>query len=339
MGACILAIETSCDDTAAAVVREGRVLSNVISTQLVHARYGGVVPEMASRAHQVHIVPVVEAALEQAGIGLEDLAAIAVTRGPGLMGSLLVGVSFAKGLALSRGLPLIAVNHLQAHVLAPFAEPPGPPFPYLCLLVSGGHTQVLRVESPTDIRVMGSTLDDAAGEAFDKAGKLLGLGYPAGPEIDTLARRGAPRFDLPHPRLPGYAFSFSGLKTAIRYFLQDQLAGDPDFIADNLHDLCASIQYHIVEILLEVLERAARDSGITHIALAGGVSANSRLRARFQENGSRQGWTTYIPAMAYSTDNAAMIGVTAQFLYARGVFADLKVKAEARLPVDARDGA
>jgi N6-L-threonylcarbamoyladenine synthase len=327
----ILAIETSCDDTAAAVVRDGRVLSNVVSTQAIHSAFGGVVPELASRAHQVYIVPVVQEALDRAGVDWTALSAVAFTQGPGLMGSLMVGVSFAKGLALSRGLPLLGVHHLHAHVLAPFADPPGPEFPYLCLLVSGGHTQILRVDDPLRMTVLGSTLDDAAGEAFDKAGKLLGLGYPAGPEIDRLAREGQPRFDWAHPRLPAYQFSFSGIKTAIRYFLEDQMRRDPAFISDHLADLCASVQYHIVEILLDTLKRAAMDTGIPRISLAGGVSANSRLRARFLETGEERGWQTFIPPMAYSTDNAAMIGVAAHFLYRAGRFSGQDVKADPRL--------
>lgn len=334
MSVIILAIESSCDDTAAAVIIDGHVASNILADQHVHAQYGGVVPELASRAHQANIIPVVDAALRESGVSPDQLSAIAFTRGPGLMGSLMVGVSFAKGLALSHGIPLIDVHHLHAHVLAHFAEPPVPTFPFLCLLVSGGHTQIIKVTDHLSLEVLGSTQDDAAGEAFDKAGKLLGLGYPAGPLIDKHGREGSVRFDFPHPHLSGYQYSFSGIKTSIRYFLEAEMKKDPGFIHANLADLCASIQYHIVEILLEKLIRAADDTGIQTVTIAGGVSANSRLRVRLAEIGTQKGWTTFVPPMAYSTDNAAMIGITGYFKYVKGEFASLAVKPEARLPLN-----
>jgi N6-L-threonylcarbamoyladenine synthase len=317
----ILGIESSCDDTAAAVVRNGEVLSNVVANQEAHRQYGGVVPELASRAHQAHIVPVIDLALRRAGVGRNDLSAVAFTRGPGLIGSLIVGVSFAKGLALSLGIPLIEVNHLVAHVLAHFAEKPHPSFPFLCLTVSGGHTQIVRVRSHLELEILGQTLDDAAGEAFDKTGKLLGLDYPAGPQIDRLAQQGTPRFDFPEPQIPGLNFSFSGLKTSILYFLKRELQNDPDFISDNLADICASVQQRIVSILLNKLIRAAAETGITQIAVAGGVSANSELRMQLEETGRRLGWTTYIPRFEYCTDNAAMIAVTGYYKFLRQEFA------------------
>ncbi len=334
MSVVILAIESSCDDTAAAVIVDGQVKSNILADQKVHALYGGVVPELASRAHQANIVPVVDAALKQSGVSADQLSAIAFTRGPGLMGSLMVGVAFAKGLALSHHIPLIEVHHLHAHVLAHFAEPPVPEFPFLCLLVSGGHTQILLVRDHLQLEVLGSTTDDAAGEAFDKAGKLMGLGYPAGPLIDHHARSGKPVFDFPHPQLPDFQFSFSGIKTSIRYFLQDQMARDQDFIQKHLADLCASIQHHIVEILLEKLILAARNTGIRNVTIAGGVSANSRLRERLEEVGQIEGWQTFVPQMAYSTDNAAMIGIAGYYKYQAGQFTDLSVKPMARIPLN-----
>lgn len=334
MSIIILAIESSCDDTAAAVIRDGQVISNVIADQSVHARYGGVVPELASRAHQANIVPVVDAAIKESGVSPDELSAIAFTRGPGLMGSLMVGVAFAKGLALSHRIPLIDVHHLHAHVLAHFAEDPVPTFPFLCLLVSGGHTQIMLIHDYLNLELLGSTQDDAAGEAFDKTGKLLGLGYPAGPEIDRLAQSGHPIYDLPHPKLPGYQFSFSGIKTAIRYFLEAEVRRNPRFIDEHLSDICASIQHHIVEILLEKLGKAARETGIRSVAIAGGVSANSTLRKRFAGMGEQEGWTTFIPPLAYSTDNAAMIGITGYYKYLAGEFAQLDIKPEARIPLN-----
>lgn len=316
----ILAIESSCDDTAAAVVQDGRVLSNCVANQEVHRLYGGVVPEVASRAHQANIIPVVDLALKKAGVEKKDLSAVAFTRGPGLMGSLVVGTSFAKAFALARGLPLIEVNHMQAHVLAHFAEDPKPEFPFLCLTVSGGHTQIIRVRDFHDMEVIGETLDDAAGEAFDKAGKMLGLGYPAGPLIDRHAREGQARFAFPEPAVPGLGFSFSGLKTAIMYFLRDQVAQKPHFIEENLADICASIQTSIVTILLKKLRKAARQTGIREIAVAGGVSANSELRQALENMGQKEGWRTYIPRFEFCTDNAAMIGIAGYYKYLRGDF-------------------
>ncbi len=327
----ILGIESSCDDTAAAVIVNGRVRSNIVAGQDIHRQYGGVVPEVASRAHQEHIVPVVSAALKAAGVQAGDLSAVAFTRGPGLIGSLIVGVSFAKGLALSLGLPLIEVNHLHAHVLAHFAEAPQPPFPFLCLTVSGGHTQIVRVNGYHELKTIGKTLDDAAGEAFDKTGKLLGLPYPAGPHIDRLAQTGTPRFEFPEPQIPGLDFSFSGLKTAILYFLQRNLRADPDFVEQNLSDICASVQQRIVSILLRKVESAARQTGIRDIAVAGGVSANSALRRELREAGRRNGWNTYVPRMEYCTDNAAMIGITGYYKYLKGAFAAEDVTATARM--------
>ncbi len=316
----ILAIESSCDDTAAAVVQDGRVLSNCVANQEVHRLYGGVVPEVASRAHQANIIPVVDLALKKAGVEKKDLSAVAFTRGPGLMGSLVVGASFAKAFALALGLPLIEVNHMQAHVLAHFAEDPKPEFPFLCLTVSGGHTQIIRVRDFHDMEVIGETLDDAAGEAFDKAGKMLGLGYPAGPLIDRHAREGQARFAFPEPAVPGLGFSFSGLKTAIMYFLRDQVAQKPHFIEENLADICASIQTSIVTILLKKLRKAARQTGIREIAVAGGVSANSELRQALENMGQKEGWRTYIPRFEFCTDNAAMIGVAGYYKFLRREF-------------------
>jgi len=326
----ILAIESSCDDTSAAVIRDGVVLSNCVANQEVHQLYGGVVPEVASRAHQANIIPVVTLALKQAGVTKTDLTAVAFTRGPGLLGSLLVGTSFAKALALSFDLPLIEVNHLTAHVLAHFAEEPKPEFPFLCLTVSGGHTQIMEVRDFHDLEILGQTIDDAAGEAFDKSGKLLGLGYPAGPLIDKYARLGQPRFPFPEPEVPGLNFSFSGLKTSILYFIKRETAANPDFITQNLHDICASIQARIVTILLKKLRKAARQTGIRAIAIAGGVSANSGLREALTAMGEQEGWTTYIPAFQYCTDNAGMIGVAAYYKYLRGEFCEQNVTPFAR---------
>ncbi|MBX2891940.1 MAG: tRNA (adenosine(37)-N6)-threonylcarbamoyltransferase complex transferase subunit TsaD [Saprospiraceae bacterium] len=330
MNVTILAIESSCDDTSAAIVRDGAVLSNCIANQEAHRQYGGVVPEVASRAHQANIIPVVDWALKKAGVAKEDINAVAFTRGPGLMGSLLVGTSFAKAFALSRNLPLMEVNHLQAHVLAHFAETPKPRFPFLCLTVSGGHTQIVWVRDFLDMEIIGETLDDAAGEAFDKAGKLLGLGYPAGPLIDKLAREGQPRFPFPEPAVPSLNFSFSGLKTSILYFLKKEVAANPLFIEENLHDICASIQTSIVTILLKKLRKAARQTGIREVAIAGGVSANSALRQAFEEMGQQEGWATYIPAFQYCTDNAGMIGVAGYYKYLAGEFCGQDVAPYAR---------
>jgi N6-L-threonylcarbamoyladenine synthase len=316
----ILAIESSCDDTAASILRGGEILSNSVATQTIHKEYGGVVPEVASRQHQINIVPIVEMAMRKAGISKHDLDAIAFTRGPGLMGSLLVGVSFAKSLALSLNIPMIEVHHMTAHVLAHFAEDPKPKFPFLCLTVSGGHTQIVKVTDYLEMEILGETLDDAAGEAFDKTGKMLGLDYPAGPVIDKLARLGNPIFAFPEPQIPNLDFSFSGLKTSILYFLQKNTKENPLFIQENLNDICASVQKRIVDILLKKLKKAAHETGITHIAIAGGVSANSGLREGLQDMGNTEGWTTYIPAFQYCTDNAGMIAVTAYYKYLKGEF-------------------
>jgi N6-L-threonylcarbamoyladenine synthase len=327
----ILAIESSCDETSCAISRDGVILSNIIAGQAVHEQYGGVVPELASRAHLQNIVPVVDAALKKAGCTLADLQAIAFTRSPGLIGSLLVGSQFAKSLALALDIPLLAVHHMQAHVLANLIPPAVPSFPFLCLTVSGGHTQIVLCHSPLKMEVIGETLDDAAGEAFDKSAKLLGLPYPGGPLIDRYAREGdAARYAFPEPQIPGLNFSFSGLKTAILYFLQDRTARDPAFIAANLPDICASIQGRIVSILLNKLRKAARETGVTDLCIAGGVSANSGLRLAFRELGEREGWNTFIPPFEYCTDNAAMIAITGHYKYLSGDFAPLTTSASAR---------
>ena len=331
MSTIILAIESSCDDTSAAVLRDGEILSNCVANQEAHRLYGGVVPEVASRAHQLNIIPVVDLAIKEAGIDKSEISAVAFTRGPGLMGSLMVGVSFAKALALSLNIPLIEVHHMRAHVLAHFAEAPKPEFPFLCLTVSGGHTQIVRVESPSQMEVIGKTIDDAAGEAFDKTGKLLGLDYPAGPIIDKLAKEGKPVFDFPEPRISGLNFSFSGLKTSILYFLKKELKTNPDFIAEHLHDICASVQDRIVTILLKRLRKAARQTGIKTVAIAGGVSANSALRAGLEQMGQKEGWKTHIPKFEYCTDNAAMIAVAGYFKFLDGAFSDQSVEPAARL--------
>jgi N6-L-threonylcarbamoyladenine synthase len=327
----ILAIESSCDDTSAALLADGKVLSNVTAGQAVHEEYGGVVPEHASRAHQRNIVPTVAVALRRAGLTAKDVEAVAFTRGPGLIGSLMVGVSFAKAFALARNLPLIEVDHMQAHVLAHFAETPKPDGPFLCLTVSGGHTQLVVVHAPLDQEIIGRTIDDAAGEAFDKSGKLLGLPYPAGPVIDKLAQQGQPLIDFAKPDPGGLDFSFSGLKTSILYTLQKKVKEDPDYVRNNLNDICASVQHTIVSILLNKLTMAAEQTGLRQVALAGGVSANSALRSGLEALGKEKGWTTFIPRFEYCTDNAAMIGVTAGFKYAKGEFADQSVAPAARL--------
>jgi N6-L-threonylcarbamoyladenine synthase len=327
----ILAIESSCDETAAAVCIDGKILSNIIANQTVHAQYGGVVPELASRAHMQNIVPVVDAAIKKAGVTLQELNAIAFTKAPGLIGSLLVGSQFAKSLALSLNIPLIGVHHMQAHVLANLIDEPRPSFPFLCLTVSGGHTQIVRCDSPFQLTVIGETMDDAAGEAFDKSAKLLGLPYPGGPLIDKYAVQGnASRFSFPEPQIPGLNFSFSGLKTAILYFIRDNEAKDKHFLQDNINDICASIQKRIISILLNKLRRAAEETGITEICVAGGVSANSGLRSSLTEMGIRNGWNTYIPAFQYCTDNAAMIAITGYYKYLNNEFDELDVKISAR---------
>lgn len=338
----ILAIESSCDETSCAISRDGIILSNIIAGQAVHEQYGGVVPELASRAHMQNIVPVVDAALKKAGCTTADLTAIAFTQSPGLIGSLLVGSQFAKSLAQALALPLLSVHHMQAHVLANLipgrysngvveANPALPKFPFLCLTVSGGHTQIVLCHSPLQMEVIGETLDDAAGEAFDKSAKLLGLPYPGGPLIDKYAREGNPdRFSFPEPQIPGLNFSFSGLKTAILYFIQEQTARDPGFITAHLPDICASVQGRIVSILLSKYRKAARERGVTDLCIAGGVSANSGLRKAFVQLGEREGWRTFIPAFEYCTDNAAMIAITGYYKYLAGDFAPLSVSASAR---------
>ncbi len=327
----LLAIESSCDDTSASVIRDGIVLSNVVANQAVHQLYGGVVPEVASRAHQENILPVVSAALKKANVKPEELNAIAFTRGPGLIGSLIVGVSFAKGMALSLGIPMIEVNHMNAHVLAHFAEDPKPAFPFLCLTVSGGHTQIVLVKADDDMTVLGKTIDDAAGEAFDKTGKLLGLPYPAGPIIDKKAQLGEPTIVFPKPKVAGLNFSFSGLKTSIRYFLQKQRDENLNYIEENMNDICRSVQDRIVSVLLEKLETAAKQTSINEIAIAGGVSANSALRSGLTDLGNKNGWNTYIPAFQYCTDNAGMIGVAAYFKYLKADFVGHEVMPSARI--------
>jgi N6-L-threonylcarbamoyladenine synthase len=333
----ILGIESSCDDTSAAVICNGRVLSNIVANQEIHAKYGGVVPELASRAHQQHIVPVVQQAIEQAGITKEDLHAISFTRGPGLMGSLLVGTSFAKSLALGLDIPLIDVNHMQAHILAHFIKEENtemPPFPFVCLTVSGGHTQIVKVTDYFTFEVLGETIDDAVGEAFDKSAKILGLPYPGGPLVDKYAQLGNPKkFSFTKPKVGDLNFSFSGLKTGILYFIQRNLKENPKFIEENLHDICASIQHTIVEILMEKLKNTVKKTGIKHIAIAGGVSANSEIRKRLQLAQKHWGWTTYIPKFEYTTDNAAMIAITGYLKYKSKLYADISVKAQARLTV------
>ncbi len=327
----ILAIESSCDDTCAAICADGKILSNVIANQEVHAKYGGVVPELASRAHMRNIVPVVNEALKRAGIALTDLNSIAFTQAPGLLGSLLVGAQFAKSLALVLDKPLISVHHMQAHVLANLIAEKKPSFPFLCLTVSGGHTQIVKATSPLDLEILGQTLDDAAGEAFDKSAKLLGLPYPGGPLIDKYAKDGNPlKFTFAKPLPEGINFSFSGLKTSVLYFLRDAQKEDADFIQKNMADICASVQHTIIEILLKKLIRAAKQTGIKEICIAGGVSANSGLRNAVQKTGVEKGWNVYIPDFAYCTDNAGMIAITAYYKFLDGQFATLKDSPSAR---------
>ena len=317
----ILAIESSCDETSASIIVNGKVLNNIVATQSVHEKYGGVVPELASRAHQENLIPVVHEALSTAGISKKELTAIAVTRGPGLMGSLLVGVSFAKAFAKALDIPLIDVNHMQAHVLAHFIAEPRPNFPFICLTVSGGHTQLVLVTDHLTMELIGETQDDAVGEAFDKTAKLLGLPYPGGPVLDWYAKEGNPKaFTFPVTRMPGLNYSFSGIKTAVLYFLRDRLEENPNFITENLPDLCASIQYTLVEMLLIKLKEAMKQYGVTEVAIAGGVSANSGLRAALSALSQRKGWTLYVPEFEYCTDNAAMIAMAAHFKYLRGDF-------------------
>jgi N6-L-threonylcarbamoyladenine synthase len=340
----ILAIESSCDETSASICKNGAILSNIIATQKVHEQYGGVVPELASRAHMQNIVPVVDEAMNKAGIELSDIDGIAFTQAPGLIGALLVGAQFAKSLALALDKPLIAVHHMQAHVLANLIENPQPAFPFLCLTVSGGHTQIVLCHSPYEMKILGQTIDDAAGEAFDKSAKLLGLPYPGGPLIDKYAKDGNPlAYKFPEPKIPGFNFSFSGLKTSILYFLQNAgtsnvykeafTATDAErkkFIEENLADICASIQYRIVSILLNKLKKAAEHTGVNEVCIAGGVSANSGLRAGLQELGVKMNWKTYIPPFEYCTDNAGMIAITGYYKYLAGDFASLDIIPSAR---------
>jgi len=327
----ILAIESSCDDTSAAVCRDGIMLSNLVASQKIHEQYGGVVPELASRAHMQNIVPVVDVALKNANVQLSEIDAVAFTQAPGLIGSLLVGAQFAKSLAMSLQKPLIAVHHMQAHVLANLIDDPKPSFPFLCLTVSGGHTQIVLCESPYKMKVIGETIDDAAGEAFDKSAKLLGLPYPGGPLIDKYAKEGNPkRFAFPEPNIPNLNFSFSGLKTSILYFLQSEKNKNNHFIEENLKDICASIQQRIVSILLKKLQKASKETGITNVCIAGGVSANSGLRNGLTELGIKLNLNTFIPKFEYCTDNAGMIAITAYYKYLQNDFADISVSPTAR---------
>jgi N6-L-threonylcarbamoyladenine synthase len=337
MAITILAIESSCDDTSAAVIRDQVLLSNIIANQDVHQKYGGVIPELASRAHQQNIIPVVSRALEVANVAVDDLDAVAFTNGPGLLGSLLVGTSFAKGLSLSLNVPLVEVNHLQGHILAHFIQKPNeavrqPNFPFLCLLVSGGHSQIVVVRSHLEMEIVGQTLDDAAGEAFDKCAKVMGLPYPGGPLIDKLAKEGNPSaFKFAKPQIADLNYSFSGLKTSFLYFLRDRVAENPSFIEENLADLCASVQHTIIAVLMDKLIKASKQLGIKEIAVAGGVSANSGLRSAIVAEGVKRKWQVYIPEFGYTTDNAAMIGITGYFKFLRGDRASLDVAPVTRI--------
>ncbi|WP_158827270.1 tRNA (adenosine(37)-N6)-threonylcarbamoyltransferase complex transferase subunit TsaD [Mucilaginibacter lacusdianchii] len=329
----ILGIESSCDETSAAICADGVMLSNVIANQTIHEAYGGVVPELASRVHQQNIIPAVQQAISNAKVSKNDIDAVAFTRGPGLLGSLLVGVSFAKAFALANNLPLIDINHMQAHVLAHFIGDHKPSFPFLCLTVSGGHTQIVLVKDYFDMEVIGQTQDDAAGEAMDKTSKILGLPYPGGPLIDKYARQGNPNaYQFPEPQIPGYNFSFSGLKTSILYFIQNNVAKNPDFIQENMADICASVEKRIVTILLNKLTKAAQAYGIKDVALAGGVSANTGLRQGLQQLGEKHGWNCFIPKMGYCTDNAAMIAIAGYYKFLQGDFTNQHVAPLARMP-------
>ncbi|MBQ4821369.1 tRNA (adenosine(37)-N6)-threonylcarbamoyltransferase complex transferase subunit TsaD [Aquimarina sp. MMG016] len=331
----ILGIESSCDDTSAAILCNGKVLSNVVASQKIHELYGGVVPELASRAHQQNIVPVIDQAIKQAGITKEDLSGIAFTRGPGLMGSLLVGTSFAKSLALALDIPLIEVNHMQAHILAHFIEEEEyaiPEFPFLAMTISGGHTQIVQVNDYFDMEIIGETIDDAVGEAFDKSAKILGLPYPGGPLIDKHAQLGNPKaFPFPKPKVGELNFSFSGLKTAVLYFVQKQVKENPNFVAENLNDICASLQYTIINILIDKLKKASKKTGIKSIAIGGGVSANSGIRKALKDGEQKYGWKTFVPKFEYTTDNAAMIGIVGYLKYLKKDFTDMSITAKARI--------
>jgi len=333
----ILGIESSCDDTSAAVIRDGYLLSNVIASQDVHRAYGGVVPELASRAHELNIVPVVSEALGRAGVGPSDLTAIAFTRGPGLLGSLLVGTSFAKAMGVALSVPIVEVNHLQGHILANFIRRHDvpvsePKFPYLCLLVSGGNSQIVRVNDPLHFDILGQTIDDAVGEAFDKCSKMMGLGYPGGPLIDRLAKAGDPhRFKFAKPHIAGFDYSFSGVKTSLLYFVRDEVRKDPDFVEKNKEDLCASFQRTLIDILLDKLVKAAAATSIKEVTIGGGVSANSELRSRIEEEGKKRGWKTYLPEFKFTTDNAAMIAIAGYYHYLAGERTPLDVAPVSRL--------
>ena len=333
----ILGIESSCDDTAAAVISDSVILSNVVASQSIHELYGGVVPELASREHQKLILPVVEKVINEAGISINDLSAVAFTNGPGLVGSLMVGTSFAKSMSLALDIPLIAVNHMQAHILAHFIHDPdndNPDFPFLALTISGGHTQIVKVNSPFDMQVLGETLDDAAGEAFDKSGKVIGLKYPAGPQIDKLSKAGNPdKYNFTKPKVDGLNFSFSGLKTNFLNFINKETRIDENFIKNNLNDICASLQKVIVEILMDKLVMASKQTGIKTIVICGGVSANSEVRDKLKQNSEKYGWRIHIPKISYTTDNAAMIAITGQLKFESEVFSNLEISANPRLKI------
>ncbi len=333
----ILGIESSCDDTSAAVLCNQKILSNVVASQKIHEQYGGVVPELASRAHQQNIVPVIDQAIKQAGIKKEDLHAIAFTRGPGLMGSLLVGTSFAKSMALALDIPLIEVNHMQGHILAHFIEEEGfdiPQFPFLAMTISGGHTQIVQVDDYFDMTVIGETIDDAVGEAFDKSAKIFGLPYPGGPLVDKYAQQGNPKaFPFPKPKVDGLNFSFSGLKTSVLYFVQKHVKDNPDFVTENLYDIFASLQYTIINILMDKLKKASKQTGIKSIAIGGGVSANSGIRKALKDGEYKYGWNTFIPKFEYTTDNAAMIAIVGYLKYLNKDFTDMSVAAKARMKI------
>ncbi|AFL86125.1 putative glycoprotease GCP [Belliella baltica DSM 15883] len=330
----ILAIESSCDETSASVISNGKILNNIVATQSVHEKYGGVVPELASRAHQQHLIPVVHEAIESSGISKKELSAIAFTKGPGLMGSLMVGVSFAKSFAFALGVPLIDINHMEAHILAHFIDEPKPEFPFICLTVSGGHTQLVLVKDYLDMQVIGETMDDAVGEAFDKTAKLLGLPYPGGPLIDQYAKDGNSKaFQFPISNMPDLTFSFSGIKTAVLYFLRDNLKENPQFVEHNLADICASVQYTLIQTLMQKLKKAAKQYKIKNIAIAGGVSANSGLRKELETLAKEFKWNVFVPKFEYCTDNAAMIAMAAHFKYQNGQFCGLDVSPEARMKI------